>query len=269
MGDLISAFTKASVDGMFSNIYGLFSAFTDLCLGSSVVEDMFKITLPIGLVLTLIYFLIDLEDVAMRQNFSVEYFVRNLTKIVVAYAILSNIGSIFVGIENFIDELMTEMPLFEGLGIPQVVLEDAGGVANRIAFGSTAVRPSVSDVLGYAPDAILISLINAFLLFITYVVAVKRAFELTVWYVLAPIIFADSYSKKFYGVANKLKRLFAVYMQAPFIIVILGFGQLMLAQTQMYAPATSTRIFFTLVIAGAVMKQIAGSKADIERIFAS
>ncbi len=264
---LFEEYTAGGINDMFDNLYTWFKAFTDLFMGNDVITNMFNITLPIGLVLTLIYFLIDLEDVAMRQNFSVEYFVRNLTKIVIAYAILSNIGSIFIGFENFIDELVTELPLFEGLGIPQITLE-SNPALKRVAFGSSA-QPAIGDILGYGPDAFLVCAMNGWIMIVVLVVSIKRAMELTVWYVMAPLIFADSYSKKFAGVANKFKRLFAVYMQAPFIMVILGFGQLLLGKIEVSNANWMTRIFTLFVVMGAIMKQVVSSKADLERVFTS
>ena len=190
---LLENYVSGGVNGMFDSAYSMFKMFTDIFINNDVIKNMFDVTLPIGLILTLIYFLIDLEDVAMRQNFTIEYFVRNLTKIVVAYAILLNIGSIFTGMEDFLDALVTELPLFEGLGVPQITLE-SNPALKRVAFGSSA-QPAIGDILGYGPDALLVCCMDGFILIVTIVVSIKRAMELTVWYVLAPLIFADSYSK--------------------------------------------------------------------------
>ena len=264
--DIITSMAdKNSIANSGIDVLTIFNKPFNLVVNNSLMDGILSVTSTIGMLFMLIYFLIHLEDLVIKQQFTLGHIVVDFSKLIVGFIVVSNIGKILVGFDTFVQGIVTD------LGIPTTLqmtpdFQEAHNAARRMSI--LEHQTSISENIDMG-GAIALAWVFAIILhFVLWSVAIKRALELGVYYALAPIIFADLFSSGISGVAARLKRALAIYMQLPFVLIAVSLGRvLMVASVETQITASSVYVICLILIA--INKTVAGSKTELERIFSS
>lgn len=182
------------------------------CPDMHVIYDIFA---QIGIYLLLIYFCMDILDKLSSENFSIDVLILNFIKIIAGYALILNGFEIMQGLNGLAtmagNDIMNEVAKGEGLN-------KGNGVDDLLDF----IIVIVMSLLNLGPNLIDILLANIILQITLSLVCYQRAIRIALRMLVAPFILADVIG---HGMNNNamhyLRKLFALYMQAPIMIAII------------------------------------------------
>ena len=253
----------ADKDAEAVDIINIFSAPFDAIIGNSLFNNFATMLESVGIVLMLIYFFVDLEDIALRQSFTIETFVKNLAKLVVGLAVILNIGPLMTGVNNFGNAILADLASYQGALHLTPTFDTAKGVAQQVLkHTSQSEKFDKWIMMG------IVGLFQFITQFVLWVVAIKRAIEIGIYYAFAPIIYADVFSNGLAGVAQKLKPLIGAYMQLPYVMILMSLGSLLIEGSVSVVTTTSS-IFLTFVVLKSVLGAVSHSRNELDKFFSS
>lgn len=178
----------------------------------TIAETVYEYVLPIGLVLVVLYFLIDIMEKSTSNHFTAEQFSKMLVKLVIAELLVQNGSKIivlFCNISNALIRRINQIP------VPTASLVDQMGVADWGDLTSTLVIIA-NIIMALLPWALSI-IINVLIIVICF----TRKLELVARCTMAPVGMSDLISG---GMNSRgiryLKRIISVLFQGVFIVVI-------------------------------------------------
>ncbi len=261
--DFPSQIANTDVDAAF-DIVAIFKEPVDFILKQPIIDKMCSITAALGVLFMLLYFFIDLEEVVLRNEFDSEIFIKNLIRFVIAIAVVLNIRTLFNGLDDFLSAVLKDLAMSDSLNLAPK-LSHAKANANFILKSGAASEKTV-----YHLETAIIWLFQWLFKFALRFLSVKRAIEITLYSVFAPIIFADVFSGNLYGTVQKFKNILAVYLQVPFILLIMSLGNAFIESFALKAgAATLSAIYLVYLVMSTLLKSIISSKDELEKYFSS
>ena len=178
----------------------------------TIAETVYEYVLPIGLVLVVLYFLIDLMEKSTSEHFTAEQFAKMLIKLVIAELLVQNGSKIIVVFCNISNSLINQI---NAIAVSSSTLADQMGVADMNSFNSSIVI-LCNIVMAILPWALSI-IINILIIVICF----SRKLELVVRCTMAPIGMSDLIAGGMNSRGMRyLKKIIAVLFQGVFIVVI-------------------------------------------------
>ncbi len=232
-------------------------------MNSALLKGVFNSACSIGTVLMLIYFFIDLEDIALRQNFNVEVFVRNLVKLVVGLAVILNVGPLLSWFNDFGIAVLEEIVSSKGALNMSPTFNDAKASANYMLEGSSIFEAPIHGIM-----VLIVYIFKFFAFFVVWMVAIKRALEFSIYYAFSPIIFADVFSNGLTGVVQKMKPIIAIYLQLPYVMILMSLGNV-LVDGSVAVVTTFSSILLTWVVLKSTLSAVSHSKDELDRFLSS
>lgn len=163
----------------FKKLIWFMDGFLSVILDNGFFGFLFNIMLPIGVLLCVIYFALELMDKATTTNFSVETIFRQFLRLFIAIVIMTNVRELTRGIVGFAYFLCEQM------------LKD-GIVSLDYHPAEFAARYSAN--VHYTIMSILNGALNFALKFYGITIGVMRAITIAVKIFISPIIVADVYN---------------------------------------------------------------------------
>ena len=266
-GDLLSVAQNQFADNFTYSVDFVFVDTLNLALNNGFTSTLFTIMKTLAFALVLLYFLIDMEQQIFKKDFSLEHVVRGFLKLFIGYACVANVQIVLDAINGITGEIVGLVNTGQG-GIRSPVATMIRTWSARLAANGTSVMLSVTEWIYLTAGVVAGCFILFALIIVVTTVAVKRALELTVYYILSPIMIADVYSGGTTIAAIRLRRIFALYMQYPFVSLILSFGTQLLTSARLNGALVSgSALYVSILIMWALVKFIAKSKSEVERMF--
>ena len=212
---------------------GIFSAKMDSILQSCLALDIYstglEVMAPIGILLVMVYWLVELFDTAMNINFSIDGLVKSFIKLVIGCAIVMNIPTILGMLGDIVKGVNED---FAGaLNATQLVDNIVKANSQAIGAGTGASADATASGTGIARYCSFATFIfNVLTMVYIYVIGIKRAVKIVTKSVLAPLIVPDIYKNGMRSNGIKfLKGLFADYLQSTVILIIVEMTSLAFA----------------------------------------
>lgn len=248
-----------------SNITDIFNKPLELLINNANVNNVFDTISSIATVLMVIYFLIDLTDIAMREQFNLEVFVKNFAKLIIAYAIVLNIKSIIIGIDNLVQAIVTDAN-FANISTP--TLGTTNSVRSYAARLNAGIPLTFGEALSLGINMIIHFCFNFFVQFAIVFVGIKRALYLGFYYVLSPMLVADAFSNGIVGAITKIKRILALYLQLPYVYLACHVVEgIRMSMSIGSITAGMSSFFVTMILLWTLVKSINNSQQEITRMF--
>ncbi len=226
-------------------------------------KPVYDLVSVIGIVIMVIFFFIDLQNYVLDKNFDIEILFRNFIKLIIGIAIVGNIGALILGANEFVIALAEDFN-----GVLEFTLSSdfvkVENIATRYQSSGMPVAASESPSL-WAISAIVWAMKIAIYVVI-WTLSIKRAIELVAYYILSPIAFADIFSGRVIGVVEKFKGILAVFMELPFVMLAVSFGDLIIKGV-LDVSQSGSAIFVTVLVLIAVLKTVGSSKQMLQKIF--
>ena len=245
------------------DVVKIFSKPFDVLWGSALVNNIFTITSTVGVLLMLVYFFIDLEDIAVRQNFTAETFVKNLAKLIIGISVVSNIGWVIQWVVDFGNGIFADLAITGGTFELTPTFNDAGSWANFIKNSS-----SFSEAADNIAIVAVVYFFKLIAFFVLWSVSIKRAIEIGIYYAMSPIIYADVFSNGITGVVQKLKPFLGLMLQLPYVMILISLGNVLVDRSYSFI-TTSSSILLTFIVLKTVMSSVSSSKDELERFLNS
>jgi hypothetical protein len=191
-------------------------------MNSSLYQSLSTVFAELGMVLLLIYFLVDLMEKSASDNFDIEVFIRQLIKFVLGFAVMSNLSDLVIGIGNFVMAINTEVcGQLASLTVSKYwanTITQVNGQLSSLALGGSL---GLSQA-GGTKNVIFICIFQIIVYWLTWSLSISRAFKLGYKCLLAPMVCADIYTNGLNSRGVKhLKSIFALYFQSTMILLIM------------------------------------------------
>lgn len=226
---------------------------------------MYNIVSTIGVILMVVFFMISLQDVVMDKNFNVEILFRNFIKLIIGVAIVTNIGSIVLALNDFVIAVSQDLGFITKVSLSTDFLE-AKNVATRM--NSRGMPVSSSEGIEMGSFAAVAWFMKILIYIVVWVVAIKRAVELSIYYIISPIIFSDIFTNRIIGVAGRLKRILGIYMELPFVMLTISFGDVVIKSIAGFSQSSSA-LLVTVLALFTVLKTVGSAKSYVQTIFSA
>lgn len=231
LGQWLNTHTDAASNDLLGTVTTYFEqAVTDVC-NPAFMGAITGITIPIGILIMSIYFLVDLISKSMTANFNVEILIRSFIKFIIGYALINNCDKIAGGLIQFGDVLTSDVAAKIG-GLNYSFSSNAQKILNYITSS-----PMLFLKYGYAvifrliikcmAETFITWLYKAMIMMVAY----SRAIKIFVYRAFLPIAIADIFGKGIYaGATRHIKRLLALAMQYPMVYIICVLSCIFLGQ---------------------------------------
>ncbi len=226
---------------------------------------MYNVVSTVGIILMVVFFMISLQDVVMDKNFNVEILFRNFMKLIIGVAIVTNIGSIVLALNDFVIAVSTDLGFQTQVSLSTDFLE-AKNVATR--FNKVGMPVTESEGLEMGSIVGIAWFMKMLIYIVVWVVAIKRAIELSIYYIISPIIFSDIFTNRIIGAAGRLKRILGVYMELPFVMLTISFGDIVVKRIAGISQSGSA-ILITVLALFTVLKTVGSAKSYVQTIFSA
>lgn len=189
-----------------------------LIINSTQYQQVLSLLIPIGVILCVIYFCVDIMDRVANVNFNIETLVRRFARFLFVYVVIVNIPSLLTGVNDFIsalnEEIMSGLTATDGLA---AYIESN----NDLITTSNAIREnSTGGLIAFINSGIAL-MFNVILQFTTISLGVQRAVTIGVKGALAPLIIPDMFNNGMNSSGMKfLKGLFADYAETTAVIFL-------------------------------------------------
>jgi len=245
------------------NVVEIFKQPLDAVLDSAIVTSLFDTVSTIGITLMLIYFLLDLEEVALRQTFNIEMFVKNLVKFVIAIIVITNVGPILKWANDLTTGVLADLAAAQGTFDLTPKIGSAKSVANSILKHSAQSETFSKSLL-----VDLTFIFTIIIHIVLWIVAIKRAIEIGVYYIVSPIVFADVFSDGLSGVVKRFKPFLASYLQLPYVLIIIALANSIIDKVTGFV-VTSSAVLVAYIALKAVVNGVSRSKDELDRFLES
>ena len=263
--ELFQNFINATAE--VTNVVDVFNLPFDVIMGSAIMSSTYALTSTLGILFMAIYYFIDLEELALRNQFNIEHFIRNTIKFIIAIIIVNNIGALLQGFNTFVCAIVDDIPGFQEVALSPVAKQGQ----NMLTSFEHHPQPLSTIIAGSGQGLylVLLFLLNILTRVILWTVSIKRAIDIGVYYALSPMVCADVFSNGVTGSVRKMKRMLAAYMQLPFVVIIMKSGSLIISKITSTNALSMSVFYITALILFAVNKTVARSKGELETIFSS
>lgn len=223
---------------------------TNSIFGTGGITSVVEIFIPVGILMILVHISKEFLEKTSLQNIDLEQIIKMFMKVVIAFAIVTNISSLIEGMNTFSNAIYTEFTeAIDPSGLLNDILSDQGEDILNDATNIDGESKDPMDTLEETVDeegnveadgnqidtaaAVLSRIIqvlgNAFLTIIITLQAYSRALNIGYKSVYAPIAVSNilGYSTNNTAVTY-LKELLALFMQLPIAYVGLAFSGILL-----------------------------------------
>lgn len=190
----------------------------NIILDSPEYQNVISVLIPVGLLLCVVYFCIDIMDRVANVNFNFETLLRRLIRFIFVFMVVSNIPALLSGTNQFVSQLNGQITS-SFVASDQFASFIEGN--NDLIIAQAGLRANATDgVLGKLNSFIAL-IFNVSLQLITIMLGVERAIMIGVKGALAPLIVPDMFNNGINSSGMKfLKGLFANYLQTTVIIFL-------------------------------------------------
>lgn len=262
---LISDATS-NTNGFFENLSASAIKLTirtaaDNVMSSGTLASLYSAVIPIALILIVIGFAMQIMEMAIDQQFSVDKFIKNLIILIIFVMILdngvnsSNTGWIQKGYQyskTITDEIVdtgfskvTSKDKFDD-SIKEEIEGDSGNILGGMLSSVLNLLETVWNALTSLFSLLLYSILNIIVLAVVYCIGMLRAIKLGIYVTLAPISIAASYSKSPFGI-QYLKKILVLFVQE--LAIILSAKIIFAVQAGSVNPIGILVLCFTLISA--------------------
>lgn len=182
-----------------------------------LIKAVMESCCQIGILLMLVFFLIDLLEKATDVQFSLDVLFKQLLKLVVAYAIMNHLYDLIMGMSEF-SLALNEQILDTVVSLENKNFADAmGEVGTQVPSSGSVSLSNVDGAKGAATAVIFQTLMQI----ITWTLSVERALTIGFQSCLAPISCADIITN---GMSSngirRIKTILANFMQTTLILLV-------------------------------------------------
>ena len=224
----------------------------------------YGIASTVGVVLMLIFFFIELQDKVLDKNFDVETLVRSFFKIIIGVAIVTNIGPIILQANEFVIAVANDL----GLSNQVSLTTDFFNAQNTAARLNSGLPVAKSEELGFSSITTVAFIMKVAVFAVLWTLSIKRAIELAIYYIISPIIFSDIFSGQVIGAAGKLKSIVGVFMELPFVMLAVTFGDAIIRGVTSIS-ASGAALFVTVLVLISVLRTVGSAKSTLQTMFSS
>lgn len=241
----------------------------DNVMTSTALATFYSAVIPIALILIVIGFMVQLTEMAMNQQFSVEKFVKNLIILVIMLMVLDNgVNSSGTGwIQKLYDYSKIVTNDLAGIAFSETTgtiadnfnPTDSGSIIGNILefLNPLNAIKAVWNLITTLVSMLTMSIMGAITSIFVYAIGLTRAVKLGIYVTLSPIAMACAYTKSPGGVGY-LKKVGAIFLQEAVII---------LSTKIMFAISNgTTNVLSIIVIALALISGVITSEAKAKEL---
>jgi hypothetical protein len=240
---------------------------TDLLLENDIVNGIvIDVMLPIGSVLMVVYFMLDLYDLVTHDNFSVDEFFKVFVKFLVFFMLLINIQYVFegiVGLSQWISEKLVDSfsSSIKTMGTPAFKQADKDltiwGFFYLIMENLSANTPTSIGIIE--------AIIYAIIVYVeTWYISFDRAISLGIYYLFAPIACSDIAGNGLKPpIVAYLKKIVSVAMREPIAVIVIVYLPLI----KDYMDSQMTIPFLGIAVVLLIKKLLKNVKTYSDNIF--
>lgn len=278
---ITSVIEEAKEPVVKTSILGIFSSSFDFLLKNNIIESIYDAIAVIGLLIMIIYFLIDLLDGVIKEQLNVEIIIKHFLKFLLGAFIVFNIGQLLIGMNDTViaitddvntvalnlanvkdDELNVKYPDYS----KEMPLLYTTTLNKKFLSAYRNTFPSMSNAQLTLYSTIMIYL-SAGLLIVMEFVAYSRSLYFALYYLLSPILVADAFSRGISGVTAKIKIVLALLLQVPVTIFVIYIGDIIIYNLNNKINFANTFQLVTLVMMVlGIFRVILSSKKNLRRI---
>lgn len=249
----------------------------DAALNSDTFTALFEVLVPVGLVLCIVYFMLDFMERSISFNFSTDSIIFQFTKLIFALAVITNLPSLITGFNEFtqlINQEITEVISANaseesGINFMNHLIESNNNTLMAEGEQNTA---DPANAMGFF-DSSVIFVLTVLLQISILTLAIKRAVKIAVKSIFSPIVAADLYKNGMNSSGIKfLKNLLGDFMQSTIVLLIIELTSIVLRSNERLADSGSTviglgDILGTICIGMTVIAMVKKSEDYTEKIF--
>lgn len=221
-------------------------------LGTSVYESL----AVIGLLLVILYFIIDVLDEMQADHFTVDHLIKKLITMAVAILVISQGPIIFANIIRFGDEFMNDVSDAFARATLRNNSELQQAYENMMyTDGLFGIVEALADALGLMVDNIVAYLFSYVALLFAYLTAFSRFLEIIIRFAMAPIGLAPLVSGGAKGSGMRyLKKFASVCIQGAVCVAALAAATALSLAMQDGVSAVIAQVLVPLTLIGFMAK---------------
>lgn len=212
---LDSLMNWASV-ALLTDMENCFPTAVNTVCNNTWLSSLLDIVTPIGIMIMIIYFSIDLMSKSATSNFSTEIFVRSLIKLVIGYIIIINCDNLSKGIIDFGDALVEMIKSENNFTYTSNSTALIDYIKGRGALDGgywLAFKLITKAFVELAMGVLIGCMVR--------IVAYSRAIKLFVYRAVLPMAVADIFGKGIYhGAVTPIKKILALAVQYPTVYIM-------------------------------------------------
>lgn len=202
----------------------------DQVINSGAYELLIKYFGTLGILLCIAYWLVELLDKTMTDQFNLEGFFFGLIKVLMGFIIVNNLPALLSGMNKFVVAFNSEIfavynqgntEQTHGLITQALATMSNGRSLLQSTFMKNGIASSLTEGIGGAADAVMIFIYSFILQIFLLYLSISRAIKIAYHGVLSPIIVADIFRN---GTASagfrQLKVMLALYLQSTVCLLI-------------------------------------------------
>lgn len=220
-------FSLAVSQGAMSSELSYISSRMDSILNSMLTNPVYQglqgVFSMVGVLLMCVYFFVDLLDKVSDMQFDLEVLFKQLLKFVVAFALMTHVNDLCIGLGQFSEAMVdaiehfTVSPVADGTFSWSEMIQSANAQLMGMSFSNAQIGFTNGGAL---KDVIMIVSFRLLLQFATWKLSIERALKIGYKSLIAPIACADCVTNGYNSAGIKhLKGIFALYMQTSIIMV--------------------------------------------------
>ena len=249
--DILNSFSRIRGGVAVDVFVQLMDNLLRLILTSDVFNVGYKILIPTGCALCVIYCCVELIDKTSHQSFNLENILLQLLKFFAVYALVSNIDTIIMGFGELVTAINSEVInyLTDLNGLNQLIENNNKVITASASINSTAGNTSMQI------NRALSTVFNVIIQVMIIKIGVERAIVIGAKSLIAPIIVPDIYHNGMNSTGIKfLKGLLGDYFTTTMTIFIIemccivAFTDVQAAEPTHYLPSGTIIKGFTALV---------------------
>lgn len=191
---------------------------------SSLMTGVINSLIPVGLAICVLFFVISLIELAMSERFTLEYFIKYLSKLVIGVVAVYYSAEIFTTFQNFGDDLATYLA---SIGFYSEV-PSADDIKDQLIsqfstfIGSYGAGQWLMLLLAFLMVVPIMGLVGVVITVVAYVVCYSRVLELCVRGAFLPIACALLSDDGWRGAGGRYIRKFIAICAQGSVLVMIG-----------------------------------------------
>lgn len=241
IGSIISRAASLSGSTDTVNDGALLSQIFSALKGSA--ETAIEALVPVGLALCMLFFLISLIELAMSERFTLEYFIKFLSKLVIGVAAVYNskmIFSTFADFGNSLADLLIDFKFVTDETSSVDALSEHLSTQFKIFIGDQGAAAWIILLVFCLVTVAVMGLLSIVLVVVVYIICYSRVMELCIRGVFLPIACALLSDDGWRGAGGRYIRKFvAICAQGAVLVMIGNITSGILSQASMYVIKSS------------------------------